>query len=150
MEFQEQLDIRIVDTVFDPDKYGVNLSHADIQRLSPEVRYDLSDGTTLYKVWVLLAGIDLPRVESVTYRLHETFPEPVRVVQRNISNQDARITVWTWGIFEINATILDKMGRSYSISHQMKYGDMLKEYSSQIKYIQEKPEPTTGATLIAS
>lgn len=148
--YEEQLDVRIIDTLFDPDKYGPELSEGAIRQLTPELSYHESDGSSLYKVWILLAGGDLPRVDSVTYRLHETFDNPIRTVQRNLTNQDCRITIWTWGIFQINATVLDKVGRTYSLSHQLTYGDVLSKYSDVIRYVPERPETSGGAKLISS
>lgn len=144
-----QLDIRIIDTVFDPDKYGVDLSPEVIEKQKPIVSYHKIDDSSLYKVWILLTGPDLPRVDSVTYRLHETFDDPVRMVQRSLSNQDCRITIWTWGIFEIHATILDKAGNTYRLSHWLTYGDVLEKNSRMIQYSEEKPEISSGATLIS-
>ncbi len=149
MLYEEQLNIKIVDTIFDPDVYGSDLSPEDIKKRRPDIRYYLSEGSSLYKVWIFLSGTDLPRVDSVTYQLHETFDNPIRIIPRTLNNLDCSITIWTWGIFQINATILDKVGRSYSISHQMNYGETLKDYSDYIKYIQENPEVSSGATLIA-
>lgn len=150
MQYEEQLNIRIVDTVFDPDKYGIDLSPTDVEKRKPEVHYHESGGSSLYKVWILLAGPDLPRVESVTYLLHETFDPPTRVVPRTLSNQDCRITIWTWGVFQINATILDKIGRTYSLSHQLTYGQALDADSTDaIIYTPENPEISSGAKLIA-
>src|SRR5262249_46384322 len=133
MEYVEQLNVKIIDTVLDPDRYGIEPGGDKIKEMVPEVRYHSSGDLYLYKVWIFLAGEDLPRVKSVTYQLHETFPEPVRTVQRTPSNQDCRLVLWTWGVFQINATIMDQAGRSYILSHYMVYDQILKDYKDNLR-----------------
>ena len=151
MQYEEKLNLKIVDTVFDPQIYGTDYIPGNLndKKPEPEVRFTSSGDSSLYKVWIFLAGDDLPRVETVTYKLHETFVDPIRVVPRILTNLDCRITIWTWGIFDITATILDKGGRSYGLVYRLSYGDILDKYSSSIKYLKENPEISDGAVLIA-
>lgn len=151
---KDRLDLTIIDTVFDPDVYGIE----PYPRIPPEnvldVRYHKSGSSSLYKIWIYLAGYDLPFVDNITYQLHSSFENPYRRVERNLTNPDCRLVIWTWGIFQINGTILDKSGRTYSISHHLNYGNLLKEFQSRndvkINYIEDKPDSRAGATLIAS
>lgn len=80
------LDVAIKDTVFDPDSPG-----------GPPRIYarGLQEENPRYKVWLYLAGEDLPYVRSVTYKLHPTFPQPVRKVLRTPSNPNCKLVIWT-------------------------------------------------------
>jgi hypothetical protein len=75
----------------------------------------------LYKVYLYLDGPGLPFVESVTYRLHRTFERPSRAVRRSVANPRCKLAIWTWGLFEVQATIQDKMGRTVMRSHVLEY-----------------------------
>jgi len=145
---KERLDLRIIDTVFNPDLYGNEAQPRVPKNGTLEVRYHKSGGASLYKVWLFLAGNDLPFVESATYQLHETFPDPVRTATRALGNPDCRIVIWTWGVFQVNATILDKTGVTYALSQQLNFGELLNQYGGQIKYIEENPDANRGAKLV--
>ncbi len=110
---QKQLDIFVKDSVFNP-----NLSSSAPRKV--HVRED-SDGRPLYKVWLYLEGNDLPFVRSVTYRLHESFTDPVRVVPRGPSNPNCQFVIWTWGVFVVMADIQDKKGDVYEVAHTLSY-----------------------------
>lgn len=146
---KEQLNIAIVDTIFDPEIYGAEAEPKIIPDRPLEVRYHKTESSSLYKIWLFLAGTDLPFVESVTYHLHETFAEPNRIVPRTLANTDCRLLIWTWGIFQVNATILTKYGSTYSISHQLNYGNLLSKYPDA-KYVEENPDVSGGARLITA
>jgi transcription initiation factor IIF auxiliary subunit len=153
---KEQLNIKIIDTIFDPNIYGVDeepvfprTSTPPSEDMKYDVRFNKSDETHLYKVWLFLSGNDLPFVDVVTYQLHESFKEPLRNVSRSPSNPDCRLVIWTWGIFQVNATIYDKSGRLYTLTHQLNYGKLLKDFEGKINFISENPETSLGATLVA-
>jgi len=149
MEYEEQLDIRIVDTVFDPDVYGIEMNADNIVEKRPKVAFKRSGNSSLYKVWIFLDGSDLPRVDSITYHLHKTFVPPTRVVSRTPSNPTCRFVTWTWGIFQIRAAIVDKAGRNYSLVHKLTYGDTLEKYRSSIEFTPTSLESSDGAKLVA-
>lgn len=149
---KERLDLKIIDTVFDPDIYGAYESPEIPPDKILNVHIDSQGKSPLYKVWIFLAGNDLSYVESTTYELHPTFSDPFRRVERNLNNIDCRLTIWTWGIFEIKATIVHKSGLTYSLSHSLNYGNLLNKFQDKqsgitINYIEEKPRETRGATL---
>ena len=79
-----------------------------------------------YKVWLYVEGYDLPYVDSVTYSLdRSSFPEPDQTVQRTVANPNCQLTIWTWGLFTVVATIIDKKGNKYQVSHQLNYKEEL-------------------------
>jgi hypothetical protein len=121
-----QLNVTLHDTVFDPD--GGPQARTEVR-----YRQDRS-GTTLYKVWLYLQGRDLPYVQRVIYKLHPTFPNPERVVERSIRNPNCEIILWTWGLFEVTAIIEDKKGRLYELRHQLEYD---RELTLGIRYVQD-------------
>ena len=106
------MDIQVRDSLFDlqpdsdPSQKTVTVRRAE---------------TPLYKVWVYLDGRDLPFVESVTYTLHSTFPDPVRKVERTVANPKCALIIWTWGIFEVKASVRNKQGRRYDLRHRLTY-----------------------------
>ncbi len=119
------LDLQIKDTVFEPG------SQQKIVYYWPE------SNTTLYKVWILLDGIDLPYVDSVTYRLHSTFSDPNRRVKRTVANQNCQLIIWTWGLFRIRARVVDKTGRIHEFVHDMRYAEEIS--LPEAKFQKEKP-----------
>ena len=92
-----------------------------------KILYDKSTDTARYKVWLYLDGPDLPYVKSATYRLHPTFPDPVRTVARTPSNPNCVLEIWTWGMFNVQVEIEDKTGARYSFEHWMSYSRDIKE-----------------------
>ena len=111
-----ELNVQVKDTVFDP-----NLAPSAHKK----VHVNETEGTTLYKVWLYLAGEDLPYVDSVTYSLHETFPNPKRKVKLTPSNPNCQLVIWTWGVFTVKAKIEDKRGLTFEISHYLTYDQEL-------------------------
>ena len=92
-----------------------------------KILYDKSTDTARYKVWLYLDGPDLPYVKSVTYRLHPTFPDPLRTVARTPSNPNCALEIWTWGMFNVQVEIEDKTGARYSFEHWMSYSRDIKQ-----------------------
>ena len=121
-----KLDLKVKDTVFDPSSAPQNRT----------VYYRSEGQTTLYKVWILLEGIDLPYVASVTYRLHSTFPDPNRRVRRTVANPTCQLIIWTWGLFKIRAMVEDKNGRIHEFVYDMKYDAELRQEG--VKYVKVK------------
>lgn len=85
------------------------------------VRYVEDGNTTYYRVRLSLHGEHLPFVESVTYHLHHTFPNPERRVQRSFANQNCELAIWTWGLFEVHAVVTDKKGGTLRLSRELSY-----------------------------
>jgi len=129
-----ELNVQVKDTVFDP-----NLSGSAAKKV--HVREE--EGTTIYKVWLYLEGDDLPLVESVTYHLHNTFHNPNRTVKQTPSNPNCQLVIWTWGIFSVRATIIDKRGLTFEVSHYLTYDKELPEDDQSY-------ESEDRATLVAS
>ncbi|MBM3819301.1 MAG: hypothetical protein FJW14_09850 [Acidimicrobiia bacterium] len=109
------LNIRVVDSLFDPDRPSDKVAQVR-QRTSSR---------PLYRVFLYLEGPDLPFVQQVTYKLHETFsPDSVTVV-RDISNPRCKFEIWTWGVFEVRAVIEDRQGRTFSTSRYLEYASQV-------------------------
>lgn len=112
------LNIRIRDSVFNPDL------PPDPSRKTVTVR---EGEKSLYKVWLYLEGKDVPFIESVTYTLHETFPDRVRRVRRTSANPRCALVIWTWGIFDVEAKAKDTKGRLYDLEHRLTYDHELRK-----------------------
>jgi transcription initiation factor IIF auxiliary subunit len=106
----ENLAVDVKDSPFDPDNPTREIRVRNPQAEQP-----------LYQVFVYLDGPGLPFVDSVTYELHRTFDSPVRRVSRSLGNPRCKLEIWTWGLFEVKATILDKSQGQHLRSHQLAY-----------------------------
>ena len=105
-----------------------------------KVSYRQEGDVYYYKVWLWVEGYDLPYVDSVTYSLDpSSFPEPDQIVPRTVANPNCQLTIWTWGLFTVVATIIDKKSNKYQVSHQLNYKEELP--SDKDKY--ESPETQT-------
>lgn len=114
-------DIRVVDTVL-----------IDARNRNGAM-YRVSDsGVNRYKIRIFLQGNDLPFVRQVTYGLHPTFRNQLRVVERTISNPNCRLEIWTWGIFDITADVLDQGGQTYRLVHPLSYGRELEDLEAEL------------------
>ena len=116
------LSIEVRDSLFDPDC----TDRVALFRRRPS-------GDTLYRVFIYLEGPDLPFVNEVTYRLHETFSPPTRAITRSVSNSRCKITIWTWGIFTVRATIGDKTEGQITITHDLTYGQQISAPETVLK-----------------
>ena len=124
---ERPLRIEVKDSVIDPN----------LPASAPKKVYyrEGDDGRALYKVWVYLLGDDLPYVQSVTYTLHPTFGNPVRHLSRTPSNPNCQLVIWTWGLFDLKATIEDKMGSVYEVVHSLTYDRQLTQEKAE--YVRE-------------
>lgn len=113
MYLKQDLDIQIVDSIFDPSG-GSDAVNKIARTLD-------SGGRTHYKVWIYASGNDLPYVDYIVYTLHPTFKQRVHKIRRSPSNPDCRLVIWTWGIFDVQARIVDKQGKPYEIIHSLAY-----------------------------
>jgi len=104
------------------------------------------ENTPFYKVYLYLVGEALPYVQAVTYRLHPTFPEPVQRVARNLANQNCLLVIWTWGIFDVTATIEDRWGNIYEVTRPLGYGREIEQLKQDpdVKFEREEEAPTAS------
>ena len=113
-----QLNIEVRDTVFDPN----------LPDESPcKAHFHIEGGRHLYKVWLYLSGDDLVYVQSATYTLHQTFPDPVRKVTRSLSNPNCQLVIWTWGLFEVKVVVEDKSNQLHEFKHNLSYDRELRQ-----------------------
>jgi transcription initiation factor IIF auxiliary subunit len=73
-----------------------------------------------WKWWLWIEGPDdeLDAIDHVVYRLHNTFPEPVR----RIDNRESKFRLETagWGVFTIRIRVMGKDGRTLaSLQHDL-------------------------------
>ena len=109
-------DLRVVDSAIEMDEEGEQVVH-----------YEPRPGRhTRYKVTIRLEGVDLPYVEAVTYRLHRTFKERTRRVDRRILNPDCALTIWTWGLFVVRVVIHLKSGHQIPVDHELHYDEAIR------------------------
>ena len=138
-----QLNLEVRDSVFNP-----NLSRDDPANL---VNFrEAGDDTYYYKVWLYLDGYDLPYVESVIYELDPTFPEPTQTVRRTASNPNCQLSFWTWGLFTVTATISDKKGFKYRVSHELVYDRELPTDPDKYLKNTEEPKAASRPTLVSA
>ena len=72
-----------------------------------------------WSLWIEGADEDLDRIRSVTYRLHPTFPEPIRTVTDRESKFQLRCS--GWGIFKIPVEVRLKDGERLALIHQLQF-----------------------------
>lgn len=111
-------DVRVEDSIFDP------------ARSERKVHVKRRGKTALYKVFLYLSGMDLPFVQQVTYRLHPTFPNPEQTVRRTAANPNCQLIIWTWGVFTLQAVVMDKNGNTIQLEHTLQFDKQLKEVDS--------------------
>jgi transcription initiation factor IIF auxiliary subunit len=70
-----------------------------------------------WSVWIEGADEELDAVSYVEWRLHPTFPEPVRTV--NLRQSKFRLDTGGWGTFMIHAVVYMKSGDSQRLRHQL-------------------------------
>lgn len=126
---KSQLRIEVRDSLIDPD----------LPQSSPKIAqwFKGEGGKTVYKVWIYLVGDDLPYVENVVYKLHPTFADRIRRVQRSISNPNCELVIWTWGIFEVGVEMTDKLGNVYEVNHHLTYGRQIEQ--GGIEFVEQAP-----------
>ncbi len=84
-----------------------------------------SSNQLLYQVFLYLEGKDLPFVKRVKYILHDSFRNPVQLVEQTTLNQNCSIAIWTWGIFWVKAEVEDVKGRIIKLEHYLTYGKQI-------------------------
>ncbi len=125
-----EYDLAVVDTACEPTNDG---RHVRVYKREQGKR-------SLYRVKVFLEGRDLPYVASVTYMLHHTFKHRARTVRRTIRNQNCALSIWTWGVFRVQAIVEFKSGQSITMSHDLGYDQEIQEIDrSSLKYVMVHP-----------
>jgi transcription initiation factor IIF auxiliary subunit len=72
-----------------------------------------------WSLWIEGREEDLDRIESVTYRLHSTFPQPIRTVTDRASKFQLRCS--GWGIFRIPIEVRLKDGATIKLQHDLQF-----------------------------
>ena len=72
-----------------------------------------------WSLWIEGSDEDLNLIDSVTYRLHPTFPEPIRTVTDRASKFQLRCS--GWGIFRIPVEVRLKNGETIALAHQLQF-----------------------------
>jgi transcription initiation factor IIF auxiliary subunit len=116
--------VQVKDSIFDPDSDDRTVRVKQQAGRRP-----------LYRVFLYLDGPDLPFVDSATYALHSSFPDPVRTVTRGLANPRCKLEIWTWGTFRVNVTIFDRNSHSYPLYHDLHYDDEFSE--ANVKFLRE-------------
>jgi len=70
-----------------------------------------------WRVWLDGPARELDQVESVTYKLHQAFPEPIRTITNRSTKFELRSG--GWGTFTIYATVTRKDGTSKKLRHAL-------------------------------
>lgn len=120
MYLDQTLDIQIRDSIFDPSGTSTDAVKKIARKLE-------SGGKTHYKVWIYASGNDLPYVDYIEYILHPTFRERVHKIKRSPSNPNCQFIIWTWGLFEVQARVVDKLGKQFKIVHALSYDDQFED-----------------------
>ncbi len=104
-----------------------NESNKQDQAVGYFKKYRTRSNKTYYKVWIYLEGKDLPFVRRVRYKLHKTFRNRIKLIERTSTNLNCSLIIWTWGIFMINVEIEDMSGNIIRVDHYLTYGEQLKQ-----------------------
>jgi transcription initiation factor IIF auxiliary subunit len=72
-----------------------------------------------WAVWIQGSEQDLDRIASVTYRLHPTFPKPIRTVTDRARN--FRLQCEGWGVFTIPIEVRLKNGHKIKLEHELQF-----------------------------
>ena len=74
-----------------------------------------------WSVWLEGTSQELDAIESVIYRLHPTFPDPVQVIRDRSTN--FRLSSSGWGGFTIYIQLQYADGKSEKLSHELVLGE---------------------------
>ncbi len=138
-----EINVQVKHSVFNP-----GLSESDPAN-KVQVR-KWSDDTFYYRVFIFIDGYDLPYVESVTYALDDTFPDPIQTVRRSPANPNCQLVVWTWkDQFTVAATIADKRGNSYAVTHDVTYVSELPTMEDRYEFVETELQSGARPTLVS-
>jgi transcription initiation factor IIF auxiliary subunit len=76
-----------------------------------------------WRVWIDGPEEELDEIDYVVYRLHSTFPDPVRTIRDRKSKFE--LSTAGWGVFTIYANVKFKAGNDLKLYHDLdlKYPD---------------------------
>ena len=111
-------DIQIKDSLFENKSLNSNKKAT--------AHFKENNDTTFYKIFLYLDGRDLPFVKRVKYILHKSFNNPNKIIDRNPTNPQCKLVLWTWGIFTVTVEIEYLDGGVYITEHHLTYGDEIK------------------------
>lgn len=147
---ENQLNIKVRDSVFDPDL--PKTASSKVRAIKRKRELEGSDtteyGRTYYLLWLYLEGGDLPYLESVTYTLHESYKPPTQTVRRTPSNPHCKLAIWAWGLFDVKATLLDKKGFTYGVTHELTFAKELPSEPDRYDYRDDEPNASSRPTRI--
>ncbi|HII06144.1 MAG TPA: hypothetical protein HA349_02155 [Methanotrichaceae archaeon] len=83
-----------------------------------------SYGRQVFRIKVLVTGLDKFNVRSVHYQLHPTF-SPSEYTSYDPYN-DFELELWTWGAFEMPITVTMKDGKIFEYDYYFTFGDQLR------------------------
>ena len=70
-----------------------------------------------WEVWIEGSDDELDEIRSVEYKLHPTFPSPVRTSEDR--NSKFILKTHGWGVFPIHVKVALKDGRTVKLRHQL-------------------------------
>ena len=115
-------DVNIKDSILNPQESIIGASS------NAHFKTNISkNDRTYYKVYIYLEGKDLPFVKRIKYKLHDTFRNPIRTIERTPNNPNCVLVIWTWGLFKIKAEIEDTIGNKFVVEHQLIYGQEIND-----------------------
>ena len=71
-----------------------------------------------WSVWIEGSDEDLDQISEVTYKLHPTFPKPLRTV--NDRRSKFKLEAEGWGTFHIHIMVVLKGGGKLTLTHNLK------------------------------
>ena len=85
-------------------------------KIAQDQQYHGGDWWT-WSVWLEAPAGELDQVQKVTWRLHPTFPDPVK----ELTNRDEQFKLTTsgWGTFKVKADVAMKDGTVVKLHHQL-------------------------------
>ena len=72
-----------------------------------------------WSLWIHGSEADLDQIAAVTYRLHPTFPQPIRTVTDRARRFQLRCA--GWGVFIIPIEIRLKNGDTIALAHELQF-----------------------------
>jgi transcription initiation factor IIF auxiliary subunit len=101
----------------------ITVQHSVIKSVNDLVKYKIfqEGGRRHYHVgiWVEGTSEELSNIISVEYKLHPSFAKQIRKSE-NRRNKFS-VTIWTWGIFQIEVTCSLKDASSLVLKHNLEY-----------------------------
>jgi len=71
-----------------------------------------------WSVWMEGSDDDLDQIREVTYKLHPSFPKPLRTTEDRAKK--FKLEAEGWGVFPIHVKVLLKNGETLQLKHDLK------------------------------